>query len=187
MGEVKTEIQRYRGVSWNPRAHTGQVSAETRRWKVVRDPDGFLLSHSCSLPLPSFFPFICPSRLLPLWHTKTFHVFTSRRRKPPLPGSCLLGSCAQHSLLEHLPISVPVCCEGAWGGAEGQPGPTYHGQCVQHLPVWLRQGRSLRKGSVSPADTSGGAWRTDPKASHPRPLLSLESPSFGRLTLPQVP
>ena len=27
---MRTEIQRYRGVSWSPRAHTGQVSAETR-------------------------------------------------------------------------------------------------------------------------------------------------------------
>ena len=68
MGEVRTEIQRYRGVSWSPRAHTGQVSAETRDQKLEgcegprRFPSQpFMLSVSAlilplHLPIPAFTP-----------------------------------------------------------------------------------------------------------------------------------
>ena len=115
--EMWKQIERYSGISWNPRAHTGQVSPETGSWKGVRDPDSFLLSHSCCLSLASFFPFICPFRLLPLWYTKTFHVFASQRQEPPLPSSYFLRSCAQHSLLEHLHIQFSG--KGAGVGRKG--------------------------------------------------------------------
>lgn len=76
-------------------------------------------AHSHFLIFAPFFSPICPSRLSLLWYTETSHVLTPQRRQPQLPNSCFLSSCTQHSLHEHLSISVPIFWEGDWGRRRG--------------------------------------------------------------------